>query len=238
MQLMAQRGFVEYRSVQLVQDPTRAKQISWLGVVTIVGATYWLISVVLLHALRTDYDPIGQNQIGDYATGSYGYLMSAAFIVWGVGIAALALGLWLAVTPRPRAGSIIVLIAGIAIIVAGIFPGEVDRPTSGSAFATTSGAIHDLSSLIFFLFMIIAMFVMARRFKKDATWRQVQRLSFWLGVASAVSLIVFVFGPIPASVDALGEKVFVFWLLSWVMLTGFRLLFVARGSTGPSTDPA
>ncbi len=204
--------------------------------VTIVGATYWLISVVLLHALRTDYDPF-EHQISNYATGSYGYLMNAAFIVWGVGIAALALGLWLAVTPRPRAGSIIVLIAGIAIIVAGIFPGDVitkDTPFS----TTTSGAIHDLSSLVFFLFIIIAMFVMARRFKKDATWRQVQRLLFWLGVASAVSLIVFVFGPIPASVDALGEKVFVFWLLSWVMLTGFRLLFVARGSTGPSTDPA
>ena len=68
--------------------------------------------------------------------------MSAAFIIWGFGIVALASGLWLSVAPRPRVGSALVLVAGFAIMIAGVFTGDVlteEAPTT----TTTSGAIHD-----------------------------------------------------------------------------------------------
>lgn len=208
-----------------------AKQSAWLGLITILGTAYWFLSVVLLHFLPTDYDPL-EHQISNYATGSYGYLMSAAFIVWGIGIVALASGFWVSVIPRPRVGSALVLIAGVALIIAGVFTGDVI--TKETPFSTTtSGAIHDLASIVFFLFLIVAMFVMARRFRGDERWRQVRRPSFWLGVASAVSLIAFVFGPIPLSVDGLGQRIFIFWLLAWVVLAGIRLWLIARDSTGP-----
>ena len=212
-----------------------ARQIHWLGLVSILGTAYWILSVVLLHFLPTDHDPL-KHQISNYATGSYGYLMSAAFIIWGIGIVSLAAGIFLAVTPRPRVGSVLILVAGIAIVIAGVFKGDLitkDTPFS----TTTSGAIHDLSSLVAFLFIIVAMFVMARRFKRDEMWRQVQRPSFWLGVASALSLVVFVFGPVPESVDGLGQRIFVFWLLSWVMLAGIRLWFLGRTHDSLSGEP-
>ena len=225
------------RGAPFVPETSPARHVSWLALITILGTIFWLLIVVLLHFLRTDEDPIN-HQISNYATGSYGYLMSTAFIIWGIGIVALAAGLFLAVTPRPRVGSVLVLIAGVALIIAGVFTGDVvtkdtPRPT------TTPGAIHDLSSVVFFLFLIAAMFVMARRFRRDARWRQVQRPSFWLGVASALSLIVFVFGPIPLSIDGLGQRIFAFWLLSWVLLAGIRLWFITRGSTVPyaQADP-
>ena len=208
------------------------KLASWPGLVTIVGTAYSFLSVVVLHFLRTDYDPI-EHQISNYATGSYGYLMSAAFIVWGIGIVALVAGVFQNVTPRPRVGGILVLIAGVAIIVAGVFPGDVitkDTPTS----RTTPGAIHDLSSFVFFFSLIAAMFVMARSFNRDEKWRPIHRPAFWLAVASVVSLIVFVLGPIPESVKGLGQKIFVSWLVSWLLLTGIRLRFLGRSAASPT----
>ena len=190
-----------------------------------LSTAYWFLSVVLLHFLRSDYDPL-ENTISDYATGSYGYLMSAAFIIWGFGIVALASGLWLSVAPRPRVGSALVLIAGFAIMIAGVFTGDALTATT----TTTSGAIHDLSSVIFFLTLIAAMFVMAKRFQGDEKWRQIRRATFWLGAASTVFLIAFILGPV---VNGLIQRIFIPWLLAWVLLVGSRLWLVGRDSTGP-----
>ena len=59
----------------------RAKWV-WLGLIAVLSTAYWFLSVVLLHFLWSDSDPL-ESTISDYATGSYGYLMIIAFIVWG-----------------------------------------------------------------------------------------------------------------------------------------------------------
>ncbi len=81
-----------------------AKQVARLALVAMVGTVYWIASVVALHLLRPDYDP-AQRAISEFAVGPYGYLMTIAFILSGVGSFALTLGLWYGETLCPGPGS-------------------------------------------------------------------------------------------------------------------------------------
>ena len=103
------------RGAHLEQTASPSRHVSRLGLIAVSGSAYWFLSVVLLHFLRTDSNPL-ERQMSNYATGDYGYLMSAAFIIWGIGILALATGLFREVTPQPRVGGGLLLIAGVAAL--------------------------------------------------------------------------------------------------------------------------
>ncbi len=184
----------------------------WLSLAAVIGTTYWLLTVALLHLLRTDYDPL-EHTISNYATGSYGYLMSAAFMVWGISILALGASVLLGFRPRPRAGGVLLIVAGIAIFFAGVFKGDVITQASPTT-TTTSGGIHDLASMVFFLSLIVTMFVMARSFKKNPRWVQLRWLSVILAAATTITLVAFI-ATSGTAVAGLVQRVFAIWVVSW-----------------------
>src|SRR4029450_13519749 len=81
----------------------------------------------LLHAVRTDLDPVRQ-VMSEYANGRFGWFMTAAFYAIGLACLALALRLGRAMVRRAMSVVVRVLLAlgGVGLILAGIF--EVERP--------------------------------------------------------------------------------------------------------------
>ena len=84
-------------------------------------------AMVMLHAMRTDLDPVRQ-VMSEYANGRFGIVMTAAFYAFGLTCMALALRLGRAMARRRLAVVVRVLLGlgGLGLILAGVF--EVERP--------------------------------------------------------------------------------------------------------------
>jgi hypothetical membrane protein len=146
-----------------------AKLLAQLAVVAIAGVIYFVVAVVVLHILRPDYDP-ARRVISNYAVGPYGFLMTIAFLAPAMSQFGLALGLYrgMAIGSRSRIGMMLLGIAGLGDLLSAIFPTDV---TPNDTPVTTIGVIHILAGVIGFLCLLVAMFLLSRRFKQDMRWQ-------------------------------------------------------------------
>jgi hypothetical protein len=110
-----------------------------LALVSLVG---FAAIVAAEHALRTDLDP-ARHQISEYARGPYGWLMTAAFVLWAIaflsGTRAVRSG-WARVGLAAAAGGALALAVFPTQTVAGRVPPGVTR--------TWQGRVHDGAVLV------------------------------------------------------------------------------------------
>src|SRR5260370_36622502 len=92
--------------------------------ITVARVVYYSTAIVLLHVLRTDFDP-GYRYLSEYAVGPYGALMTSTFFALSAGSLALSFGLWRSVSSKPRffPGLFLWLAWACAGFLAGFFPG-------------------------------------------------------------------------------------------------------------------
>src|SRR6266849_6165880 len=94
---MRERGHMQ---TQLPSHPyeRRFQAHLWIGKCCVV---YYASAIVLLHVLRTEFDP-GYRYLSEYARGPYGTLMTSTFFALSAGSLALSLGLWRSVPSKLR----------------------------------------------------------------------------------------------------------------------------------------
>ena len=206
-----------------------AKRVAQLSMIAMVGIAYFVAAVAVLHILRPDYDPT-QRVMSNYAVGPYGFLMIIAFLALAVSKFALALALYRGMTPasRSRTGIILLGIAGLGVLLAAIFPTDV---TPDDSPVTSVGVIHILVSVIGFLCLLAAMFLLSRRFKKDERWQSFSRPSLALALAALAAFIAFMVIQATATpVGGIAQRIFVALYLLWLFLTAIRLRAIAKES--------
>ena len=111
---------------------------TWFARVGLGGVGFFLVFVLLLHFLETEYNPVSRF-VSQYALGDYGYLMNIAFILLGIGTANLAIGLNRDSNPGHRIASALLGVSATMIIVAGLFNPDPSLPEIPS---TTSDLVH------------------------------------------------------------------------------------------------
>ena len=140
-------------------------------------------SVMLLHVLRGDIDPVRQ-VMSEYANGSHGRMMTVVF--YACGVSAVALGFRLRREfhgyRAARLIPVLLALAGIGLILAGIF--EVERP---SVPDTLEEVIHSNASVAAFLLLITAMFLLSFVCRTDPRWRSYRWTSTALAAVAAVA---------------------------------------------------
>src|SRR5258707_7462886 len=80
---------------------TTARLNAVASYITLSSVVYYASAIVLLHVLRTDFDP-GYRYLSEYARGPYGTLMTSTFFALSAGSLALSLGLWRSVSSQLR----------------------------------------------------------------------------------------------------------------------------------------
>ena len=80
---------------------TTARLNAVVSYITLSSVVYYASAIVLLHVLRTDFDP-GYRYLSEYAVGPYGALMTSTFFALRAGSLALSFGLWRSVLSKPR----------------------------------------------------------------------------------------------------------------------------------------
>jgi uncharacterized protein DUF998 len=143
----------------------QAKDVACLALIAIGGIVYFVVTVVVLHFLRPEYNPIN-HAVSNYAVGPYGYLMTSAFYALALSVLALALGLFrcLVLTDLSRVAILLLCLASSGMIVMGIFPGDVHALHPP---ATITGVVHWIAAGISFLSIMIAAFLLSSFFKMD-----------------------------------------------------------------------
>ena len=189
----------------------------------LAGFGFWVVVVVGLPVLTTDpYDPVAQS-ISALALVRFGGFMDAAFLAFGLGSVALALGLhW----------SVGVLLAPLLLASCGCLWSLL------AFFRTGSGgigeAVHDAAATASFVLIVVVMFLFARGFRGDERWRSLARpTAVWAVFSTGALLAIPLLGE---EVFGASERLFVSAFVSWLIAAAGRLRLTDRGdAAGPRT---
>lgn len=142
-----------------------------LAVFAITTQILFLASAWLLPAV-SEFDLMG-DYISELALGRFGFVQIAAFFISGLGLLALAYAFGKLTTNSwgNVIGSVLIAIYGVGAIIVAIFP--TDRIDSAEDIwnLSMSGTIHTLTALIGSLSILLAMFILSWKFRKDPRWR-------------------------------------------------------------------
>lgn len=195
-------------------------RVRLLALATLAGVGYCVLTVVALHVLRADVDPI-QRAVSDYAVGRYGAAFTVALVVRAVAAVCLGLGLIQTLTVRTRLAVALLAIYAVCDLLIAVFP--ADGPGIAHTFI---GITHLFFAGGSFLAVTGAAFAFARAFGRDPLWHRFQRTAYALaflvlaGLAmQVVALILLAF----TSLNGLAERVFIATEMTWLAAVAIRL---------------
>jgi hypothetical protein len=214
----------------------RVKVVKALLVCGVLAGPVFTLGWLVGGAVRADYDPL-RHFVSSLSIGPQGWTQIAVFVVTGALLVAFAVGLRLLADPASGRvfGPLAFGLIGLALIGAGVFvtdpllgypPGSPLIPT----IRTTSGLLHDLCGVPFFLGLPLTCFQFGRRFAKQGErgWAGYSALS---GVAMLAAFIAARAG-VRASEDfgyaGLLQRVTLVAGFAWTTLIAARMLRVNR----------
>jgi hypothetical membrane protein len=203
----------------------------------VIGPLLFVIVFLIEGATRPDYNA-WQTTISTLSWGDQGWIQIANFSLFGLFMLCFAIGLRrvLRTGPGSLGGPILLFIVGLGLITAGPF---VTDPVLGYPPALSSngpaslhGTIHNTASLIVFLALPAASFVMGWRFIRDPAWRSWALYSVATGVLILVFVVWFFASVVAATHDPNGgavpagllERVFSIIGCCWLSLFALRLI--------------
>lgn len=209
---------------------------STLGAIGIGGVIFFAIIVVLFHVIERDLNPI-ERFVSDYANGRAGWLQGIAFILFGSGIMAIAVGLYreLHQARRATAAAVLVGMMGLGVFLSGIFPTDVplEDGTTGYTFA---GQMHDIAGILGFLCLIVGTFLLRGVFARDPRWQSLARPARWFSWGILIGMIVFVVVGEIANLVGVLQRIWLIIVAAWLLLLAFHLRDLDADSTDDSVD--
>lgn len=158
--------------------------------------------VAFLHVV-SDLDPV-QRRLSEYATGSYGVAMTAAFLLVGIGFGSFGVMLM-------RAHAVFVgvafTVAGIAMAVSGVFPTDPNADTAAEAVHSNASA--------FATFLVVCASVWWSLHDRRAGWPS--RFLAVAGLALVVASVILH----DSSISGVSQRALWATLLAWVAVTAF-----------------
>lgn len=190
----------------------------WLLTGGVIGPVVFVVVLLVEGATRPGYDPM-RHFVSQLSLSDLGWQQVANFLVSGALVIGGALGLRRVLTEGPgsRWGPILIGLAGVGMVLAGVFttdPGlgyPPGTPPGMPASDSWHGAIHNSVSLLVFIGLPAAMFVLARTFRGEGSrWAAYSRLS-------GIGTVVFLFSAFALpDVTGLLQRVAILLALGWV----------------------
>jgi len=216
------------RGIAHIPVTRQARQVALLALIAIGGIVYFVVTVVVLHFLRPEYNPIN-HAVSNYAVGPYGYLMTVAFYALALSVFSLAFGLTrsIALTNLSRVAVLLLCFASIGMVVMGIFPGDVHALHPP---ATITGVIHWTAAGLSFLSIMIAAFLLSSSFRTDVRWQACQHRCFVLALAMVGALLLYGILALVGWIG-IGQRIYIAVCLLWLLVLARRLLLIAMRDT-------
>ena len=199
--------------------------------ITLSSVIYYAVAIVLLHILRTDFNP-GYRYLSEYARGPYGALMTSTFFVLSAGSFALSLGLCRSVASKLRfvPGLVLWLTWACAVFLAGIYTSDLQGTPH-----TRIGRIHDQMGMIAFPSATVALLLLSLALRWEKEWRPVWRPAMLLSMAALVSfLLLDRFGQ--RDLGGLDQRISLAATLIWMWIIAKRMQVIAKAGGVPTAQ--
>src|ERR1700736_956056 len=196
-----------------------------LALVGSISPVLFVAVVIVVTALEWDFlHRIGWHLVQDSpivypsatAMGPYGWLQTLNFLQLGLAIIATAVGLWIALSPRPRVGIGFVFVAGVAVVLA-IFTTD---GTNGTP-TTWHGTIHGIAFILLLFSTLLGSLAMAFQLRNHTGWRSVAGVS--VAVPVVIIGVLVLSGAVKQAGGLLGI-VSILVIVGWYELLALRLL--------------
>jgi hypothetical protein len=200
---------------------------------SVAGIALYVVLDVVAQLLPPHYSPISQAE-SDLAVGPYGYVMTVNFVVRGLLSFAFLLGLLGAtgLGKTARVGLILLAIWGAGAFILAAFPTDV------GTVVTVHGTIHNVTALVAFTGGAFGTLFLSLHFSAEDRLRSigtiaevVAALAVLMYFATASALLVRRF----AHVFGLVERLFIGFVLLWILIVALQLLLSDRRTTWPAT---
>ena len=185
-----------------------------------------------LHLVKPDLDPSWQT-ISGYALGDYGWIMTIAFLAWGLSAISLFVTMRSQVQTRGgRIGLAFLLVGAAGPILAALFP--TDPITTPPDAMTTGGAIHSLGAVLGDGIPIAATLLTLSLVRNNPDWSTVRKpligatLLAWLGFVLLTASMAIL---LPQHGGRLGPDVLVGWQNRFMVVAYTAWLMTAAWGT-------
>jgi hypothetical membrane protein len=214
---------------------TRSLAVNVLLACGAIGPLLFIVVFLIEGAIRADYDAL-RHPISSLSIGPLGWIQAANFLMVGASLIAFAVGLR-RVLKGSRGGvwgPLLIGLAGIGLFGAGLFttdPIYGYPPNAPLVLAqyTVHGHLHDAFSVLVFLGIPAACFVLCRRFAKagERGWA-IYSLLAGVGMLVTFALAGAGFDQTPGLVEVAGvfQRLSVALGLTWISLLAIRLMRV------------
>lgn len=203
------------------------RTFSFLPGAAIVGVVSFAVSVIALHGLQPELDPL-REAVSYYVHGRSGWLLTAGLLALAAGSAALWASCFFA--PEQKIGRIalgLLTIWTVGVGLGGVFaadpPGQWDRPPS------VAGAIHGLAAMAAFTAMPLAAWLVSRQLRSSLS---PGREKFLRGLAAcvAISYVLFMASLAPVFVTSgppwlmgLTERILLAAICAWLVVAALAV---------------
>ena len=214
--------------LSLTRDAARAATaISARGARLALGAgVAFFVTFALAHLARADLDPSWQ-PISVYAIGAYGWMMTLAFLLWGVS----PIGVFVALRPQVRTrsgrmGLACLLIGAGGPLLAAFFPAD----SLSAETMSTTGRLHELGAVLGDGIPLAAAFLTWSLLRNNPSWRPA-RLAListaaltWVGVVTLTACLALY---LPRHGGRLGPSVPMGWPSRLLIVAEVTWLMIA-----------
>ena len=166
------------------EPPRRILREKGLALVSMFGASYFGLTILLLSIFDSDYNPIAQ-VASDYGVGRYALEMYLGFLIGGISLVAFAIGLGRShVSRKSRVGTILLFVAGLILLLDSYFTTDLEGAPS-----TLHGTIHGFGGLVFFVAAPLGILLITRQLGRGRFLACALSLLFGYGLLVASSAL-------------------------------------------------
>lgn len=202
-----------------------------LGIAVIFGAVAFVALIVIAGFAYPGYSHVSQmiSELGG-VDATQPWIQNLGFVIFGLTVMGLAIGLMI------DAGKVFVSAILLGVLgLSGAVAEGLAHCDSGCNGATTEGAIHLGFGLIGFVCGIVAVYLLARRWRRDPRWSSLAGFARWCAWLSTAAFALFMISGGLPDIDGLAQRLFAAVLLTFVVGTGWRL---ASGPSPARSDAA
>ena len=194
-----------------------------------IGPLLFIVMFLIEGATRPNYNA-WHHFVSSLSQGEQGWMQIANFLMCGVLVLCFAIGLRRVLHPGKGSiwGPLLLGIFGLCLIGAGLFVTDplLGYPPGAPSTPTLHGVVHIFLSLVAFIALPAACFVLARRFAGDPAWHGWAFYSLATGI---LVIVFFIITDVVASLDPNGPaglfqrlSIIIGW--GWIALLAFRLM--------------
>jgi hypothetical membrane protein len=194
-----------------------------------IGPLLFIVVFLLEGVTRLNYSA-WHNFVSSLSLGEQGWMQIINFLICGVLVLCFAIGLRRVLYSGKGSTWVPILLGvfGLSLIGAGLFVPDplLGYPPGAPSTHTLHGTLHVLLSLVAFISLPAACFVLARRFAGDPAWRG------WTLYSIATGILVLVFfvaadvvaSPNPNAPAGLVQRLSIITGWGWIALLALRLM--------------